>query len=341
MLTFKTIITRFLFSVNTKMEKKATAFPWKRTLAAAAAVLLIAGGTAASYLNGWGLDAPAKKAGRQAVYEAEELEYAAEEAYEYDGGAPMMAAGTMFTAKRTENTSATMDTGAAKQAKIIRTINLSLRTRSYESDYQTIRTLADQAGGRVESLSTLGDGSADSLRWASFTLRIPTDRLDTFISGAKAVGVLDSFTESSDDVSESYYDTQSRLETQQAKMERLNELMEKAENVSDLVELENAISDTQYWIDYYTGRINGYDSRISDSYVYVTLQEMSSADVADQKDIPLGERIANAVKASLKTAGNLARAFVVFLVAALPWLAAIAVAVGIVLLIRRGRKKKQ
>ena len=179
------------------------------------------------------------------------------------------------------------------------------------------------------------------MRRASFTLRIPSERLDEFIGGAKGVGKVSSYSESSEDVSESYYDTENRLNTQRVKMERLTELMKKARDITDLIELENAISDTQYWIDYYTGSLRGYDSKVNDSYVYVNLRELSAADSIEVKSLTLGERIASAVKVSLETAGDVLQALVIFLIAALPWIAALAVVIIVIRLIVRRRKHKK
>ena len=123
-------------------------------------------------------------------------------------------------------------------------------------------------------------------------------------------------------------------------MARLLQLMEKAETTSDLIELENAISDTQYMIDSYTGRLNGYDSRVNNSYVYVTIRELSNAEAVEEENTPLGQRI-NAVKASLETAGRAAQGFAVFFVAALPWLAALGVVIVIIRVIRKKTKKQR
>ena len=178
------------------------------------------------------------------------------------------------------------------------------------------------------------------MRYAHFTLRVPSDKLDAFLGSAKNVGVATSYSEHSEDVSSTYYDIAARLETQQAKMTRLNELLGQATNMSDLIEIESAISDTQYQIDRYTGQLKGYDSRINDSYVYVSLQEITSADMTEMDNVTLKERIVNAVKASVEAMGEFAQAAAVFAVAALPWCAVLAVAVIVIKAIRRVRRKK-
>ena len=298
-----------------KMSKIKT-FPWKRALAYAAAFVVVAIGTASVYNNSdWGKGGVSANstAQRSALYEDG---YTAD----YDAGNAAAASGAMLkmTADMAEPTLEYAEEEAADGSKIIRNVNLTVRTQEYEKDYEAIRQLVAEAGGRIESLSMSGDGTAYSLRRANFTLRIPSNVLDDFVNGARKVGSVSAYSESSEDVSASYYDTQTRLETQRAKLQRLTELMEKAEDVSDLIEIEGAISDAQYWIDYYTGQLKSYDSRVNDSYVYLTLREISSASAADNKELTLGERIVNAVKASLETAGEVLLSLVIFLIAALP-----------------------
>ncbi|MBQ2028258.1 MAG: DUF4349 domain-containing protein [Clostridia bacterium] len=327
-------------------NKTMSRFPWKKVLAYAAAFVFVAVGTAVSYNNGWGT------AGKNANQTAARTTYTNDGAADYgvtsgtylnskvagtsaSYEAPMMLADSYAS----EEMAAEEASGGEREAKIVRTVNFTVRTQQYEQDYDEIRMLVEEYGGRIESLNTSGDGTAYSLRRANYTLRIPSQRLEAFLDAAKGVGNVSNYSESSEDVSENYYDMQSRLETQEAKLQRLNEMLAKAKNISDLIELEEAISDTQYWIDYYTGRMRGYDSRVADSYVYITLREINNADAAEQKELSLGERIVNAVKASLEAAGEMLQAFVIFFIAALPWLIVLA---GIVLVIRavvRSRRK--
>ena len=96
-------------------------------------------------------------------------------------------------------------------------------------------------------------------------------------------------------------------------------------------------------IDSYTGQLNNYDSRVNDSYVYVTLREVSNADAAGEKALPLGERIVKAFEASMELAGELAQSAAVFVVVALPWGVGLAALIVLVKLVRhavRGKKNK-
>jgi len=322
-----------------KMNGKILQFPWKRTLAGVAAAAVVLVGATATFLNN-------RNGTPSSVSYKQSSDYAVVEDG-YDGGYyAQRAAGMGMNAAYTtaETMEYEMDEAPAaaegvRQAKIIRTVDLSIRTKEYQADYEALRELTARLGGRIESLSTSGDGTANSLRRATFTLRIPSDRLDEFISGARNVGSVSSYSENSQDVSDSYYDIQTRLETQKTKLQRLTELMAKAEDVSDLIELEDAISDTQYWIDSYTGQLKGYDSRVSDSTVYVKLQELSTAEPVEVRGQTLGERIESALTESFELVGEFLQALVVFLVAALPWAAGAAVILLVIRALVRHHKK--
>lgn len=318
-----------------QQQKDRNRFHWKRALATAAAVVFVAGGTALSTLNGWGLQNSKDTNGTStAMMRSAANDYEAESAYQEAGG-------VLYSVSATADGASVSGSVQAAESKIIRTVSFTIRTQQYDAAYAAVERLIAQYGGTTESLSLSGDQASGTLRRANMTLRIPAEQLDAFVGGANQIAGVSSYSETSEDVSENYYDVQSRLQTQQAKMARLLELMEKAESTSDLIELENAISDTQYLIDSYTGSLNGYDSRVNQSYVYVTIRELSNAEAAEEANVSLGERIANAVKASLETAGDVLQGFAVFMVVALPWMLAAGIVAGtIVAIVRKSKKKK-
>ena len=73
----------------------------------------------------------------------------------------------------------------------------------------------------------------------------------------------------------------------------------------------------------------------------MTIRELSNAEAVEEENTPLGQRIANAVKASLEAAGRAAQGCAGFFVAALPRLAALGVAIVIIHVIRKKTKKQR
>ena len=338
---WRTMIREEERRMNEQNEKRR--FPWKRALATAAAVIFVAGGTAISTLNGWGMES-GKPAAQYRMADEPNYQYNDSRAQDYDYAAGVSDEGGMMLKSMAQNESASSaapEEATAQASKIIRTVNFTIRTQQYDAAYAALSTLVSNYGGTVESLNLSGDQSAGSLRRANLTLRIPSEKLDAFVAGANDIGGVSNYSESSDDVSDTYYDLQSRLDTQKTKMARLLQLMEKAETTSDLIELESAIQDTQYQIDSYENAQRDIDSRVDMTRVTVQLREETPADGAAADDASLGERIVSALKATVQWLGEFGRGLLVFLAMALPVIA-IAAVIGLVLwlVVRRHKKKK-
>ncbi|MBR5232029.1 MAG: DUF4349 domain-containing protein [Clostridia bacterium] len=317
-------------------QKRLRMQGFKKILATAAAVVFVIGGAAVSGMNGWGLPEAAKP--NTAIRYTSDTAARSAQTYGFSANSAAGADGAVML--KSVSTSDTVSENAVQTPKIIRTIDYTIKTKAFDADYEKILEMTRQFGGYVESLNASGDVMNGDLRYAYFTLRIPSDKLDDFIGSAKTVGAATAYSEYTQDVSDNYYDIETRLATQEAKMQRLNELLLMATDMEDLIVIENAISETQYQIDRYMGQLKGYDSRITNSYVNVTLRELSDDAVLELPETTLGQRIVNAVKTSVKGMGEFISDAAVFLMAALPWCAALCVIVIVVKVIRRKTKKK-
>ena len=141
-------------------------------------------------------------------------------------------------------------------AKIIYTADMDLETTGFDDAAAALSALTADCGGYYESSSLSNSGD----RVARYTIRVPADRYREFISRAGEVCHLLEKHEHAEDVSEVYYDTAGRLETQQAKLARLRELLDQAENMEDIIALESAVSETEEQIDWRSGQLGRYDS---------------------------------------------------------------------------------
>lgn len=77
-----------------------------------------------------------------------------------------------------------------------------------------------------------------------------------------------------EDISEAYYDTSGRLETQTIKLARLQALLAKADKMEDIITLESAISETEQAIDDLSGTLQHYDARVDYASVSISLREV-------------------------------------------------------------------
>lgn len=320
-----------------KMDKKAQKKKsWRGILAAAAALVLVVGGTLATRENRPADGTYAKEAGGISSSYNGLMDYSASNTL---GAAPRMMA--MEDAVYSEPSEMPMEAEIEESTaeKIIRTASFTLKTTEFEETLKKLEELTRSFGGRVEYLSRKGDAESGEIRSASLTLRIPTHELDGFLAGTDALGRVTSLVQEARDVSDSYYDVQNRLKTQQEKLERLRALMAQAVDVEDLIEIEASIADTQYLIDSYTAQLKNYDSRVDYSTVEVSLREVKITEV---KEVSLWDRIAEGFRDSLEEGKCFLQDMAVFLASALPWLLGIgAAAVLIRIIVHKFRNRKE
>lgn len=308
---------------------------WQKWIAVAAALVFVLGGTLLTR------DDLARNAsdGNQSNYLYEDS--VAEYAYSTNTAAR---GAVMYTAAPKADSApaapmmemAVAGENGAREEKIIRNASFTVKTLHFEEDVAKLQELTEEMSGRVEYLSTSGDRDNGEMRYGSLTLRIPAQHLDAFLSGAQGIGRLTALHQEEQDVSDSYYDVQARLETQQTKMERLQTLLQSAQDVSDLIEIENSIADTQYLIDSYMARLQSYDSQVDYSTVRVTVREIQ---VQEAEEVSLGQRMMAGLRQSISAAGAFFRDCAIFLVAASPWLVGTAVVIVVVVLIVKKKKR--
>lgn len=159
--------------------------------------------------------------------------------------------------------------------------NLQLESVKFQDAYDTIHTLSNQYKAYFESDSVgalSGYLESDSYRTANMTIRIPAEYFTEFMNQIDVMGTVAVVNKNVyvDDVSESYYDIENRLESAKTKLTRLQKLMDEATNMTDIIEIENAISDAEYMVEYLQGQLQSYDSQIAYSYVNIRLTEVTA-----------------------------------------------------------------
>ena len=195
-------------------------------------------------------------------------------------------------AETTEESSGTAEDGASdrlENAKMIYTARMEVETTGFDAADSDLRTLVEILGGYFEQAAVHNYSSG--YRSGDYTVRIPADQFHPFL---ERVGTLCHVTyqeESGEDVGEQYYDVESRLVTQQTKLERLQNLLAQAENMEDIITIESAISDTELEIEQLTGTLRRYDSLVDYATVYITLQEVYQLSNVEEPATSFGSRM--------------------------------------------------
>lgn len=233
--------------------------------------------------------------------------------------------------------------------KIIRTANLTIQTTEFDDAVAALNKLTGEQGGYFETAEVESGGYYNQYanRSAYYVVRIPKENFVAFRDGTGGIGHVYSISENTQDVGETYYDTEARLATLTTKRDRLLALLEKAEIMEDIITLENALADVQYEIDMHTATLRKYDSLIGYSTFYIRINEVVKITEDPGAKETFGSRFAASLKAGFEDFGESLQDFALWLARNLIGVvifAAIVVAVVIVVrrqILRRRTRKTQ
>ncbi|MDK2866885.1 MAG: hypothetical protein PWP51_956 [Clostridiales bacterium] len=162
---------------------------------------------------------------------------------------------------------------------ILKTANLSIDVESYDETVAAIKAVLEGTEGYIESEQTSYKTrytDRDNLRYGSFVLRVPADLFDQMLDSIKANGFVNYDNVNSEDVTKYYRDTASQVENLKITENRLREILEKATDVSDILEIENELTRTRREIDALTNQLKNWEDLADLSYVYVEIDEVES-----------------------------------------------------------------
>lgn len=219
--------------------------------------------------------------------------------------------------------------------KLIRTASLEMETLEFEATNQALNDLVEDMGGYMESSNVRNRSSG--YRYASYVIRIPADRYEGFLNQAGSLCHETWRSTSQEDISEMYYDTQGRLKTQQIKLERLQELLSKAETMEDIITIESAISECEQQIDNYSGTLRHYDGKVDYATIDLSLSEVYKYSNTEEAPATFGDRLGNSFSSGWSNFVDAMEDLVVGL--AYGWMWIVILAVVVIAAVKVARKK--
>lgn len=123
---------------------------------------------------------------------------------------------------------------------IIRTAELGLITKEFDKARANLESILKRHHGYVGELKA--GGSTGSGRTLTATLRVPADQLDATLAEVKALGRVESESQSGQDVTSQYVDLQARLANARNTEQRLTDLLRnRTGKLSDVLEVEQEL----------------------------------------------------------------------------------------------------
>ena len=223
-----------------------------------------------------------------------------------------------------------------RPAKKVYTGYMEMQTLDFDKASGDMDALVKELGGYFQQSSVSNRGNS-GYRYGSYTIRIPSAQFETFLQKAGTLCHLIYSSTGADDVSESYYDTEARLETARIKLERLQALLAKATSMDDIITIESAISETEWDIENLSGTLLRYDALVDYATIDVELSEVYKLSGQDEAVTTFGGRLGQSFTNGLQAVGSALEDFAVWLAYSWVWLAVIAAV--IVVIVRVARRK--
>lgn len=229
-----------------------------------------------------------------------------------------------------------------QSSKLIRKLWLSAETEDLDPLLTQVDQRINELGGYVESRQIYHGSPKQTrrVRSAEITVRIPADKMGDFATTVSENANVTSSNETSENITLQYVATQSRITALETEQARLLELLAKAENMDDLLQIEARLTDVRTELEKVTSQLRLYDNLVDYSTIYLTLTEVKEYTVVTEPE-SVWDRIGTGFMKSLKNLGNFLVELFVLLVVALPWLIPIGLVITAVILLSRYRRKKK
>ncbi len=238
------------------------------------------------------------------------------------------------------------DPVADSARKLIKKVSMNLETREFDGFLDQMHNRVAAVGGYVQSSYVDGGRYYNTYysRSATVTVRIPADSLDLFCDGISGISNVTSRREETSDVTQKYYDTDSRMKALQSEYTTLVGILEKCTKLSDVISVQQRITEVLYQIESHKTTLNNYDNLVAYSTVTLQIEEVREVTVVTEQT--LGQRITAGIRSTLSDIREDCEDLLVGFVAALPYLViwALFITAGILVIrfwIRRVIKKRR
>ncbi len=163
---------------------------------------------------------------------------------------------------------------SVREQKIIKESYLRFQTSNIEKTYGTIADYIKKYNGYIQNDES-GKGYNEFNR--RIVIRIPTENFEAFIDSiGKDVSFFDTKRISSRDVTEEFIDLEARLKTKRGLEQRYLELLSKAKNVKEILEIEKELSVIREEIEAREGRLKYLENQVSLSTITIEFYKLTA-----------------------------------------------------------------
>ena len=196
-----------------------------------------------------------------------------------------------FNYNQTPPPAETTEATAVAEKKIIKTANIEFETRDLEATHKRVLSLVNQNKAYLQNDNS---GKQYSRAYRQLIIRVPTQNFQALVDSiGVGVAYFDKKDISQKDVGEEFVDLQARLKAKRVLEERYLQLLSKAKNVEEMLQIERELASIREEIEAKQGRLNYLQNQVSLSTIYLEFYKTDVETIATQS---YGAKMGNAIK---------------------------------------------
>ena len=230
--------------------------------------------------------------------------------------------------------------------KIIYTVFTDIETMNFDETINGVHALITAYDAFIESSSVSGVNYAaqfhgwNDFRNARFTIRVPNQHLDVVTNRLEDIGNVTHESTDAMNITSQFVDTQSRLNSLLIQEERLLEMLAEAQDVPDLIMIEERISDVRFQIESLTTTINTWQSQIDFSTLHLNIWEVEQFTERQEIHRTYWQQIGDGLASTVRGIGRFFMNLFMWIIVSAPVIIIVLIVLVVVAIIVRAKIRK-
>lgn len=230
------------------------------------------------------------------------------------------------------------------ERKVIRSANVTVEVENFDEAYAKLDTMILGIGfiqsTNINSEKYFVDDMQKLLRHGAIVIRVDRDKFDNVLNSLKGIGEVLSWNINGEDVTDKFFDTESRLRLLRIEEGKLEEYLKKLSDLDQIFKTESRLTEIRYQIESLTGNLKKMSDLVDLSTIAITMNEKRPGADEPSKPQTYWEKLLYNFLESIKGVTGFLGDLIIVLVAAIPILVLIGLFVLIAFLIYRKIPKK-
>lgn len=221
--------------------------------------------------------------------------------------------------------------------KIAVTYNLDIELLDADGVEEQVLSKVKNFNAQITYSEVLGDGR-EQRRNFHYTIRVSPENGENLFESLKEIGTVVRNEKETDDLTYTYTDNEARIKAKKTEEKRLLELLENAENMSEILEIEGRLSSLRYDIENIQTTLDLIDRRVEKSTIQLYVHEVIDYSELYKEKTTFNERMSSYFGDSWNNFLIIGEGLLRLIVFLLPWIVIGLIIFAIVRLIGKTEK---